>query len=492
MKNNMRRKVNILFFVGVLLFFPLQINAMEVVAQETTSEEITETENEETMMSENDALTEPEEEVKVNELDLGDYSDKMTVGEKQLLSVTVLPLDASNATITYSSSNTDIATINAMGRITAIVLGKTTITVFAGEVSQSFELEVIEKEDTTIHVTDIEIGEHESELEVGKTLTLSGTVFPSDSTDATITYTSSNPAIATVSSTGEVKGISKGDVIITLSADGVSKSVPLTIKVATTGINLNKEYLVLKTGGTYQLSAKAIPADANQAISYHSVDTSIATVSREGVVTAKGTGSTTVIVSNGDTSVAVSVIVNESVVYQDKTVNEQTDDVDEKVYKEIVNASEQEIIDSEILRYLYDTKQALKIVGNGYVIEIDGKDIVNYKNEFLTDIELVKESGKTSFLLNKGNDLCGAISVYLEEPNGKYLYLYNSSKEKYELLNISDKTELKLTTAGEYLLCETKMRLDKKVIVYTVIGSVILLLIGGMIYIFVKKKYWFW
>ena len=113
-------------------------------------------------------------------------------------------------------------------------------------------------------------------------------------------------------------------------------------------------------------------------------------------------------------------------------------------------------------------------------------------NEFLTDIELVKESGKTSFLLNKGNDLCGAISVYLEEPKGKYLYLYNSSKEKYELLNISDKTELKLTTAGEYLLCETKMRLDKKVIVYTVIGSVILLLIGGMIYIFVKKKYWFW
>lgn len=277
-----------------------------------------------------------------------------------------------------------------------------------------------------------------------------------------------------------------------MSADGVSKSVSLTVKVATIKISLNKNYLVLKTGDSYQLSANVTPTEANQIITYHSADTSIATVSQTGVVTAKETGSTTIIVSNGDASVAASVIVNESVVYQEETASNQTDAVDEKVYKEIVYASEQEIVDSEILRYLYDTNQVLKILGNGYVIEIDGKDIVNYKNEFLTDIELVKKSGKTSFLLNKGNDLCGAITVYLEEPNGKYLYLYNSSKEKYELLNISDKTELKLTTAGEYLLCETKLKIDRTIIIYSVIGGIIVLLIGGMVYIFVKKKYWFW
>lgn len=490
----MKRKVSMFILAGFLLFFPLQINAKEAVVEpEISNKEVLEIVGESGTASEE--MTEPAEEpeeVKVQELDFGDYSDKMTVGEKQLLTVTVLPMNVSNATITYTSSDTNVATINGMGRITALMLGKTTITVFVGEVSQSFELWVIEEEDTTIHVTDIEIGEHESELEVGKTLTLSGTVLPSDATNATITYTSSNPAIATVSSTGEVKGTSKGDVIITLLADGVSESVPLTIKVATTGINLNKDYLVLKTGDTYQLSASVTPAEANQAISYRSVDTSVATVSQAGYVTAKETGSTTVIVSNGDTSVAVAVIVNESVVYQDKTVNEQTDAVDEKVYKEIINASEQEIIDSEILRYLYNAKQVLKIVGKGYVIEIDGKDIVNYKNEFLTDIELVKESGKTSFLLNKGNALCGAITVYLGESNGKYLYLYNSSKEKYELLNISDKTEMKLTTAGKYQLCESKIQIDRTILIYSVIGGIIILLIGGMVYILVKKKYWFW
>lgn len=473
----MRRKVGMLVLVGVLFFFPLWLNAIEAVAKpEQSSIEITEL----------------EDEVKVYELDLGDYSDKMIVGEKQLLSVTVLPMDTGNANITYSSSDINVATINGMGRITAVAIGKTTITVSAGAVSQHFELQVMKEEDITIHVTDIEIGEHESELEVEKTLTLSGNVIPSDATNSTITYTSSNPAVATVSSTGEVKGISKGDVIITLSADGFSKNVPLTVKVATTGINLNKDNLVLKTGNIYQLSANVTPAEANQIITYHSVDTSIATVSQTGVVTAKGTGSTTIIVSNGDISVAVSVIVNESVVYQKETENEQIDTIDEKVYKEIIDASEQKMINSQMLRYLYETKQVLKIIGDGYVIEIDGKNIVNYNNEFFTDIELARESGKTRFLLNRGNELCGVITVYLEEPNEGYLYLYNVSKEKYELLNISDIKELKLTTAGEYLLCETKLELDKRIIICSIIGSIILLLIGGIIYIFVKKKYWFW
>lgn len=478
--------------MGVLLFFPLQINAMEVVTQETTSEEIAETENEETMVSGNDVLTELKEEVKVNELDLGDYSDKMIVGEKQLLSVTVLPLDASNATITYSSSNTDIATINGMGRITAVTIGKTIITVTAGEVSQSFELQVTVEEDTNIHVTDIEIGEHESELEVGKTLTLSGTVIPLNATNSAIIYESSNPAVATVSSTGEVKGIGKGDVIITLSADGVSKKVSLTVIVATIKISLNKDYLMLKTGDTFQLTANVTPAEANHIITYHSADSSIATVSQAGVVTAKETGSTTIIVSNGDISVAVSVIVNEHVVHQEKVGSNQTDKVDEEVYPLLVYAVENEVIESEMLCYLYHTKQVLRIIGNGYVIEIDGKDIVNYDNEFFTDIKLKKETEMISFLLNKGKNLCGAITVYLEEPDGKYLYLYNSSKEKYELLNISDKTELKLTTAGEYQLRESKLKIDNNIIICSVVGAIIILLIGGVVYVFVKKRHWFW
>ena len=126
------------------------------------------------------------------------------------------------------------------------------------------------------------------------------------------------------------------------------------------------------------------------------------------------------------------------------------------------------------------------------MIEIDGRSIQNYHNEFWTDIALVNEDGVTSFLLNKGEELCGAVTLTLENPGGKYFYLYNDSKGKYELLKIQDVRDLKLTTAGQYCLRETRLNGDRKVLLYSIAGGVIFVIIGGVIYVFVKKKYWFW
>ena len=476
MKYRMRRAANIVITVLFLLITSLQVNAAET---EQKTQHIAE------------SIIEPET-IQVSELDLGDYSDKMTVGEKQLLSVTLLPLEASETTITYQSSDSNVASINGMGRITALMPGSTRITVSASTVSQSFDLRVVEEEDTTIPVTDIEIGEYESELEVEKTMSLSGTVVPSDATDSAITYTSSNPSVATVSSTGEVKGIQKGNVTIILSAGGVTKKIPLIVKVATAGITLNNDYLVLKLGATYQLSAKVTPAEANQVVTYRSIDTSIANVSADGLVTAKGTGSTTIIVSNDDISMAVSVIVNESVSYKEETANIETIVSEAKVYETCVLASDYPVIDTEMLRSFYETKQVLKIIGDGYTIEIDGKHIVNYNNEFYTDISIIRGKDYLSFTLNQGNELCGPVTVYFEEETGKYLYLYHSRKEKYERIETRNEKELTLSTAGEYRLCEKQQNADMKTILWIVSGGIMLLVISSIVYIIIKRKYWFW
>ena len=161
-----------------------------------------------------------------------------------------------------------------------------------------------------IPVTDIEISDHEEEVEVGKTINLTATALPANATESTITFRSSDINIATVTSAGEVKGISKGYVTIYVSAGSIIKEVNLTVKVKTTGININKEYLVMKPGTAFKLSVSVFPAEAEQAVSYKSTNTSVAAVSGSGVVTAKQTGSATIIVSNGDLSGAVSVIVN--------------------------------------------------------------------------------------------------------------------------------------------------------------------------------------
>lgn len=180
--------------------------------------------------------TEKKAVVKAKELDMGDYQTVMEIGESQLLAVTVLPIDATDQAVAYASDNEEVATINSMGRIRANAAGTAKITVSCGSVKESFILTVSEPkstEETIVAVTDIEISDYEKELKVDTTLALSTTILPTNATEHTVTYRSSNPSIATVNSSGEVKGIASGNVIIYCSAGSVTKEVPLTIKVAT-------------------------------------------------------------------------------------------------------------------------------------------------------------------------------------------------------------------------------------------------------------------
>ena len=368
--------------------------------------------------------------------------------------------------------------------------------VYLGAEMEDTEIQIedteIEIEDTTIAVTDIEIADHEDVVNVGETLNLSATVLPVDATNSIVTYKSSDEAIATVKSSGEVKGISKGRVIIYVSADDVTKEVPLTVKVATDGIKVNNDYLVLKQGSTFQLSTTVTPVEANQSVTYRSIDESVATVTDKGFVSAKKVGNTTILVSNGESSVAVSVIVNQSTSVT--SPEDRTDSVvDEgKTYADSVSASAVEKIDTDTLYHIYSTEKVLEIVGDGYTIEIDGKNIVNYKNEFYTDIQLTQKEEGTTFTLNKGEFLCGEVLLHLFEPNGKYLYLYNTSKEKYELIQTDTLKDLKLTTPGEYLISSEKLSYSTVNIIYFVVFGVVVLLVGVGVYIGVKKQYWFW
>lgn len=371
--------------------------------------------------------------------------------------------------------------------------------VYAGAEIEDTEIQIEDTEiegaiieDENIAVTDIEIADHEGVVNVGETLSLSATVLPVDATGSNITYKSSDESIATVKSTGEVKGISKGKVTIYISAGDITKEVLLTVRVATDGIKVNNDYLVLKQGSTFQLAATVTPAGAHQVVTYRSIDESVATVSDKGYVSAKKVGNTTILISNGESSVAVSVIVNQS------TSSANQEDVsgslveEGKEYADSVAASTVEKIDADTLYHIYSTGKVLEVVGDGYRIEVDGKDIVNYKNELYTDIQLTQEKAGITFVLNKGENLCGEVMLHLSEVNGKYLYLYNTSKEKYELIETDSLNDLKLTTAGEYLISSEKLSYSTVNIIYFVLFGVVAILVGVGVYIGVKKRYWFW
>ena len=347
-----------------------------------------------------------------------------------------------------------------------------------------------------IPVTDIEISDHEEEVEVGKTINLTATALPANATESTITFRSSDINIATVTSAGEVKGISKGYVTIYVSAGSVIKEVSLTVKVKTTGININKEYLVMKPGTAFKLSVSVFPAEAEQTVSYKSTNTSVAAVSGSGVVTAKQTGSSTIIVSNGDLSGAVSVIVNrdtESSVAEPMAADStDAENTSEQTFDENTDVSEIPVISEQMLYKLYTAGRSMKVTGDGYSIIIDGKKIVNYKNELNTDIELERTGDSIKFDLNDGEYLCGEVTLHIDDVKGKYLYLYNNVKHKYELVSTEDMSGLNLSTPGKYMFTAKPIRDGNAAVRYILIAGGIGIIAGIAVYVAVKRRYWFW
>lgn len=285
----------------------------------------------------------------VRDIDLGDCPNEIEVGQSQLMSVTVIPEEAISAKVAYTSSDEKIATINEIGRITGVSVGTAVISVSCGSVKKDVSVKIIEKKSDEIPVTDIEIADYEDKLEVDKTMTLSATVLPSDATDSKVQFKSSNEKIATVNSTGEVKGISKGEVTIIVMAGKITKKIKLTVKVATTEIKIDSAYLILKPGQTHQIKASVVPADASQGITYKSVDTEIASVSSSGLITANKCGNGTIIVQNDDTSTAIAVIVDEAL--DDTKEHDKVDDPDIPVnYDNEIHSGDCSVISSEMLK----------------------------------------------------------------------------------------------------------------------------------------------
>ena len=444
-----------------------------------------------------------EKEISVEEIDLGDYQSEMLVGEKQLLVATILPTSASNKDIEYSSSDTSVASINGMGRIQALSIGETTISAFCDNVVSSFKLTVKNEDDKKVPVTDIEISDFEEKLPVGKIMTISAKVLPVDATDANITYKSENTAIATVNSSGEVKGIKKGDVTIFVSAGDITKRVNLKVVVDTKKISLNTDYVVLKPGNTKQIVAKVYPEESPQIFKYKSLDNSVAEVTDEGLITAKKVGNTSIVVSNGDLSVSVTVIVNSNGKTSRKTNGNTVDgdninDTQEQIdCNDFIDSKKCTKVTKEMLKYLYENNKSTTIIGDGCTIRVDGDKILNYTNELSTDIRLSRnKKGNYEFVINGGKDICGEIFISFDSKQrnkieGQKLFLYNKSKKKYEQIDFEDINAISITKAGKYRFSDMPKFNISSYKMIIVIGTVSLAFFLGC-FVLVKKTYWFW
>nr|WP_288302310.1 Ig-like domain-containing protein [uncultured Anaerotignum sp.] len=225
-------------------------------------------------------------------------------GSTGTLKATVEPQNATNNTVTWSSSNEEVATVDQHGTVTAVRAGTATITVTTEDGVKTATCKVTVNAPQTVPVTGVTLDKAELMLKEGSTGTLTATVEPQNATNNTVTWSSSNPEFVTVAN-GTVTAVSAGTATITVTtADGNHKATctvtvtPKTVPVS--GIQVQGSASVY-VGGSTKLTATVTPTNAtNQKVTWSSNNESVATVGTDGTVTAVSAGTATITVTTED------------------------------------------------------------------------------------------------------------------------------------------------------------------------------------------------
>lgn len=168
------------------------------------------------------------EEIPVTKITLPTAKASMTIGGTMDLKPTIEPADATNTHISWSSSKPGVATVDASGRVTAKGAGTATITGTAA--SGAKVTLVVTVSDKVIEVTAVTLDRTAATIKVGKSLQLTATIKPSDATNASLQWTSSDTAIAIVTD-GRVQGIAPGEATITAkTANGKTATCTIIVE----------------------------------------------------------------------------------------------------------------------------------------------------------------------------------------------------------------------------------------------------------------------
>ena len=176
--------------------------------------------------------TELDESMIVKEMDITLASSTIAVGDTTSLSLAVLPTTAANyISVSLSSSDPGVATVNNFGKVTGVAPGKATITATAGDVTCSATVTVVAASSSSAStgpVESISLNTNYIVLKPGASSTIIGSVAPSSASQK-LTFTSKDKKIATVNGSGVVTGVATGATSIIVSNGKVSSSVTVIV-----------------------------------------------------------------------------------------------------------------------------------------------------------------------------------------------------------------------------------------------------------------------
>ena len=227
-----------------------------------------------------------------------------SVGETAQLSAEVRDQNGRampGATVTWTSSDPSVVTVDASGLVTAAGDGTATVTAASGSASGSATVTV---EQSTERVT---VTPDSAALLVGDTVRLSATAFDalgSEVAGASFTWSSGDTLVAEVDASGLVRGLGPGRATVSASSGTASGTALVSVEQSTERVTVTPDSAALLVGDTVRLSAAALDALDNEvagaSFTWSSGDTLVATVDSTGLATGIATGAVEITATSSD------------------------------------------------------------------------------------------------------------------------------------------------------------------------------------------------
>ena len=252
-------------------------------------------------------------EMPVSNISLDERKKTMYVGDKARLTYNLTPDNASNKTVIWSSSDSKVVSVDNKGNVTAKSVGSAVITIRTAEggMFDTCNITVLRSADS------VKLDVAKLTLEVGQYYYIKASITPKDATDKTIIWESSDTKIATVDAEGKVMAKSPGTAFITATSKtgGMAKCV-VTVTQPAKSVMLNFTEKTIYAGQSFQLSASVEPSTAtNQNVTWTSLNSKVASVSKSGQVTGLAGGQTVITVKTvdgGHTAYCVVTVIEEA------------------------------------------------------------------------------------------------------------------------------------------------------------------------------------
>lgn len=247
----------------------------------------------------------------------------VALGETLQLSASVLDQNGeplADATVTWTSSDPAVATVNASGLVTAAGNGNARVTASSGGASGNAAVTVAQE------IVGMDVAPTSQTLvSFGETLQLSARPLDANDNlivDIGVAWSSADEAVATVDADGLVTAVANGSADITATAGQFSATAAITVDQQVASVDVSPPADTLfAVGDTLRITAEPLDANGNAvvdaSVEWSSADENVATVDSSGLVTATGNGSADIVAAAGDATGAAAVTVSQVIVGMD-------------------------------------------------------------------------------------------------------------------------------------------------------------------------------